>query len=144
MAEASKVVEMLLSRERIWKAITDYENYPQFVDNVHRVKILSREGGHTCVEYVIELMGKEIRYVLDHDESRIPDEMTWTFVESALLKGNKGYWKLQPKGEGRTEVSYSIDLEFNFPVPGFIMGGLIRSTLPKMLGNFETRAKKVG
>jgi hypothetical protein len=39
-------------------------------------------------------------------------------------------------------VKYSIDIDFNFPVPGFIVSKLVKSGLPSMIRSFEKQAKK--
>ncbi len=141
MASAKHSKEMKAPREKVWKAISSYEQYPSFVDNVHKVKILSKNGATTRVEYSIELMGKEIQYVLDHDESALPNKMTWKIVESNFLKSNFGAWEISETASG-CNVHYMIDLEFKIPVPGFMLSGLIKTTLPKMLDSFEKQAMK--
>lgn len=141
MAEASKTVEMPVARDLLWKVIVDYERYPEFVDSVQKVKVLSREGGKTRVEYGIELLGKQITYVLDHVETA-PEQMRWGLVESNVLKSNAGGWKLTDLGGARTEVTYHLALDFKIYVPGMILNGLVKSTLPRMLDGFEKRTMK--
>jgi coenzyme Q-binding protein COQ10 len=139
MAEASKSVQMPVSRDKLWKVIKDYERYPEFVDGVHTAKVLSRNGGTTRVQYGIELLSKEITYTLDHfDEG--DEKMHWEFVESNILKANSGEWILKSTGPNTTDVTYTLALDFKIYVPGMILNGLVKSTLPKMLESFEKRA----
>lgn len=140
MAEASKTVVMNVPIEKIWGTIVDYEKYDQFVEGVDAVSVKNRKDGAVQVQYKIELMGKEIFYTLDHVEKK-PHEMTWTLVDSNIMKGNKGGWILKDLGEGKTEVTYTLALDFKIPVPGFVLSGLVKGQLPKMLGCFEQRAK---
>ena len=142
MAEASKTMQMAVPAEKLWAAISDYENYANFVDGVNSVKVLSREDGKARVEYKVELMGKDIFYVLDHVENK-PSEMNWTMVESNIMKANRGGWKIKDLGAGKSEATYSLDLEFNISIPSFMLGGLVKSTLPKMMQSFEKRAKEL-
>ena len=140
MAEASKTVEMSVPLEKLRKVILDYEQYPKFVDGCHKVKIRSKDKGKVQAEYSIELLGKEIFYVLDHVEEG-SDKIKWKFVESNILKDNHGYWVLKDLGNGRTEVTYSLALDFKIYVPGMILNGLVKSSLPKMLNSFEKRTR---
>ena len=142
MAIAKQSKEMNVSKDKLWATIVNYESYPSFVENVHKVKVLSNEAGKSKVEYKIELMGKEIHYTLLHDENKKPNLMNWTFVSSNLLKNNFGSWNIQETGPDKCKVEYSIELEFNFPVPGFMLSGLIKTTLPKLLESFEKQAQK--
>jgi ribosome-associated toxin RatA of RatAB toxin-antitoxin module len=142
MAEASKTIEMGVSQGDLWKVIIDYEKYPSFVDGANTVKILSREKGHVRVQYGIQLLGKDITYTLDHYEDG-PGGMRWKLVESNILKANEGAWKLKKLSDSTTEVTYSLALDFKIYVPGMILNGLVKSSLPKMLDNFEKRTRKV-
>jgi ribosome-associated toxin RatA of RatAB toxin-antitoxin module len=142
MAEASKTIEMSVPREKLWSVIIDYAQYPKFVDGAQKVKILSREKDKVRVEYGIQLLGKDITYTLDHFENG-PDGMKWELVESNILKANYGSWKLRELGSGKTEVTYSLALDFKIYVPGMILNGLVKSSLPKMLDSFEKRTRSV-
>lgn len=141
MANASKTVTMNVSIDKIWSVITDYENYPKFVDMVHKVKPIEQGDGRSKMEYAIEMMGKDISYTIEHVETK-PTQMKWTCVESNVLKANDGSWQLKDLGNGKTEVTYTVDIEFKIPVPSLILGGVVRSTLPKMLEGFEKEARK--
>ncbi|MBI3543136.1 MAG: SRPBCC family protein [Deltaproteobacteria bacterium] len=140
MAEASKTVEMTVPRDKLWETIIDYAKYPEFVDGAQKVKILSREAGKARVEYGIQLLSKDITYTLDHFEQG-PGGMRWELVDSNILKANSGSWTLKDVGGGRTEVTYSLALDFKIYVPGMILNGLVKSSLPKMLDSFEKRTK---
>lgn len=143
MAEASKTVEMSVSRDKLWKVITDYTKYPEFVEGAQKVKVLSNEGGKVRVEYAISLLSKDITYTLDHFEEA-PGSMRWELVDSNIMKSNSGAWTLKDLGAGRTEVTYSLALDFKIYVPGMILNGLVKSSLPKMLESFEKRTRANG
>jgi ribosome-associated toxin RatA of RatAB toxin-antitoxin module len=79
--------------------------------------------------------------VLDHTEESDGSRISWRFVESNILKDNHGHWTLKDLGNGRTEVTYTLALDFKIYVPGMILNGLVKSQLPKMLESFEKRTK---
>jgi coenzyme Q-binding protein COQ10 len=140
MAEATKTAIMSIPVDKLWQTIVEYEKYPEFVEGAQTVKVLSREGQKSRVEYKIELLGKDIFYVLDHIEES-PTSMKWSLVESNILKSNSGGWVLKSKGDGQTEATYSLNLDFKIYVPGIVLSGLVKSSLPKLLESFEKRAK---
>jgi ribosome-associated toxin RatA of RatAB toxin-antitoxin module len=140
MAEASKSMTMKVSREALMKVITDYESYPKFVQGVSSAKILhaSDDGRSARVAYAIEIMGKAINYTLDHEV--VGEGLTWKLVESNLMKENSGGWEIKGK-DGALDVTYTVKLDLNFSVPGFIMKGLVASGLPTLMSSFEARAR---
>lgn len=142
MAEATKTVVMPVPIDKIWDVIVDYEKYSEFVDGVHSVKAKPMGKGKTEAQYSLELLGKEIFYTLEHVENK-PHEMSWHMLDSNIMKANTGGWTLKDLGKGKTEVTYRLALEFKIYVPGLVLNGLVKSTLPKMLENFERRAKEV-
>lgn len=143
MAEASKTMEMSVARDKLAAIIADYPKYPQFVDGAQTAKVISRDGKKVRIEYGIQLLGKDITYTLDHHEDW-PSGMRWELVDSNILKANSGSWTLKDLGGGRTEVTYHLALDFKIYVPGMILNGLVKSSLPKMLESFEKRTKQVG
>jgi ribosome-associated toxin RatA of RatAB toxin-antitoxin module len=58
------------------------------------------------------------------------------------MKDNSGSWELKPLDNGKTEVTYTVRLDLNFSVPGFVMKSLVASSLPGMMAAFEKRAKE--
>ncbi len=141
MAEASKTSVMAVSTEELLAVVRDYEKYPEFVDGCHSAKIISSDNKKTRVLYSIEIMSKSVSYTLDHFNEN--DGVRWELVESNVLKANTGRWLLRDQGAGKTEVTYQLSLDFKIPVPGFILGGLVKSSLPTMISSFEKRVKSL-
>jgi hypothetical protein len=57
------------------------------------------------------------------------------------MKDNKGSWVLEPEGEGRTKVTYSVDVTVGPLVPKSILNALVDQSLPKMLEALKRRAE---
>ena len=141
MAEASKTIQMAVPREKLWGVIANYTKYPEFVEGVQTVKVLSRDKAVVRIQYGISLLSKDITYTLDHFEDA-PNGMVWKLIDSNILKANSGSWSLKDLGGGKTEVTYLLALDFKIYVPGMILNGLVKSSLPKMLESFEKRTLK--
>jgi ribosome-associated toxin RatA of RatAB toxin-antitoxin module len=141
MAQAEIKETLAVDFEKLFAAITRYEDYPKFVDGCKSVQVERKGPGKARVTYHVSLM-KDVTYTLDHEENAEKGEVRWSLVESAFLGKNTGLWELKKAGPGRTEARYSIDIDFKIPVPGFILKGLVKSNLPSMIKSFEKQAQK--
>lgn len=141
MAKAEVTDTLSVDREKLFQTITRYEDYPKFVSGVHRVEVTRKGPGHARVTYFVSMMGKEISYTLDHREDPIQGKVEWSLVESGFMKANNGLWELRAAGDGKTGVRYQLELELSFPVPGFILSGLVKKDLPSMVKSFEKQAR---
>lgn len=138
-AEISEIVPV--SKEKFFATITRYEDYPKYVDGVKSVKVERKGAGQARVTYYVSMM-KEVVYTLDHREDLEKGVIEWSLVESDTLKKNTGRWNIKSAGDGKTDVNYSLEVEFKIPVPGFILNRLVKGSLPSMLKNFVNQALK--
>ena len=138
-ADIQKTVEV--DRGKLFSAITRYEDYPKFVDGCTRVEVERKGPGSARVTYHVSMM-KDVTYTLDHVEDAESGKVEWKLVKSDSLKGNVGRWILKDAGKGKTEVHYEIDIDFSFPVPGFILSKLVKGSLPSMIESFVKQARK--
>jgi ribosome-associated toxin RatA of RatAB toxin-antitoxin module len=126
-------------REKLFAAITTYEEYPRFVDGCRGVQVRRTAPGKAVVDYEV-FMIKDVRYTLEHTEDPQKGRVEWKLVSSDFIRKNVGHWELADAGPGRTDVRYVIEIEFKIPVPGLILNRLVRSSLPSMIRSFEKRA----
>ncbi|MEK6579752.1 MAG: SRPBCC family protein [Bdellovibrionota bacterium] len=136
-AEISKVIDV--DSKEFFKAVNNFEAYPEFVDGCKSVKVDRKSDTEARVTYNVSMM-KEISYTLDHRADPKTGRIDWKLQKSDFLKKNEGYWIIKPAGPGKTEVKYAIEIEFNFPVPGLILNRLVKSSLPSMLASFTEKA----
>lgn len=138
MANASYQEVHSVDRTKLFEAITRYEEYPKFVDGVKKVEVERKGPGKARVKYYVSMF-KDIDYTLDHEEDLAKGTVTWKLVQSEFITKNVGIWTLKEVGAGKTEISYSIDIDFSFPVPGFILSKLVKGSLPSMVKGFVKR-----
>jgi ribosome-associated toxin RatA of RatAB toxin-antitoxin module len=84
---------------------------------------------------------KEVNYTLDHREDPSRNRVEWSLVDSDTFKKNSGFWELKEIAPGKTDVSYSLEVDFKIPIPGFILNRLVKGSLPSMIQSFEKRAQ---
>ena len=138
MAGATRSIVINAPMEKIFGIITDYEKYT-FLPEVKTVKILERKGSDVKVLYEANVV-KLIKYTLWHQHDA-PKKMTWSFVEGDFMRDNKGSWVLESAGEGKTQVTYNIEITLGPLVPKAIVNALVDSSLPKMLEGFKKRSE---
>jgi ribosome-associated toxin RatA of RatAB toxin-antitoxin module len=140
MAQANYKEVLSVEKDKLISTITQYENYPQFVDGCESVKVERQSSGVVRVAYHVNLMSQDVKYTLDHRENRDAGIVEWSLVESNFFKKNNGKWEVKPAGSGKTEVLYSVEVEFKVPVPGFILNRLVKGSLPGMVKSFGKQA----
>jgi ribosome-associated toxin RatA of RatAB toxin-antitoxin module len=141
MAKVNRSIEINATPEHVFKVITDYEKYPEFLTGAKRVTA-KRNGNTVDVTNEIAVVGTSIKYTLRMVE-KAPHEISWSLVDGQFMKSNDGLWKLESAGEGKTRAHYSIDIGVGMLVPKSVINGLVDSGLPKMLEEFKARAEKL-
>jgi len=145
MAQAEHESTYSVSAEKFYLAVTQYENYPEFVDGMKKVRVEKGVDGSIVGHYDLSMMSKDMSYVLKIQESpsTTPKTVSWSLIRSEFFKVNNGKWTIQPLGENQCKVHYSLEVEFSFSVPSFILKGIVKGTLPTVMNGFFERAKKL-
>jgi ribosome-associated toxin RatA of RatAB toxin-antitoxin module len=144
VAERNEIID--LSLESFYETITNFGAYPEFVSGMKSTKILeSRPDGTQIVAFDIELI-KRVQYTVaiksQISEDKKQARVEWNLVQSDALKVSHGLWVLKSLGPQRTDVTYKLEVEFNFMVPGFVLKGLIATSMPLAIQEFKNRAQK--
>lgn len=140
MAGAKHTTVLDVSLDALWEVITDYENYPKFVEGCESVTITKKEGKSVYADYVVSMFGKKVNYTLKHTENP-KKSLKWAMTEGEFFKSNDGGWDLKPKGDDQVEATYTVDVGFPLLVPKSIVNTLTGTQLPKMMKAFEDVAK---
>jgi coenzyme Q-binding protein COQ10 len=139
MASASRTEVVDVDINKLYDVLVDYAKYPDFVDGVSGIKVISQSDTAARVEYSVNMI-KSFKYVLNIKQVK-PNGLSWTLDSGDLFKKNDGEWKLRDLGNGKTEVTYSLDLDFKMFAPSSILTALTSKNLPVMMESFFKRAK---
>ena len=143
MAKARTTETYNVPVQKFYQAIIDYKSYPDFVTGVNEVKILNSSPSGAEVEFSINIV-KNISYTLklSHEENK---KVSWSLVKGDMMKVNNGEWSLKDLGNGSSEVTYSLEVEFKGFLPGLglIEKTLVNTNLPLNMKCFYERAKKI-
>ncbi|MBS1961413.1 MAG: SRPBCC family protein [Bdellovibrionales bacterium] len=141
MAQATLTKTLEVPKEKLYAAITRYEEYPQFVTGCKKVEVERKAPGQARAKYFTNILGKDLWYTLEHSEDEGAGKVTWKLLESDLLKVDNGTWTLKDLGGGKTEVTYAIEIEFKIWIPGPVLKTLTATSLPMVIAEMEKRAK---
>lgn len=139
MAGVSRTEIIDIDINKLYDVLVDYEKYPEFVDGVSGIKVLSKDEKAAKVEYNLNMI-KSFKYIINLKQER-PGRLSWTLDSGDLFKKNDGEWKLKDLGNGKTEVTYTLDVDFKIFAPSSILSALTEKNLPSMMNSFFKRAK---
>lgn len=142
MANATRTEVVDIDINKLYDVIIDYAKYPEFVDGVSSIKVLDKTETSAKVEYCVNMI-KTFKYTLALKQSR-PTDVSWTLESGDLFKKNEGHWKMKDLGNGKTEVTYSLEVDFKIFAPSSILSAVTSKNLPLMMESFfkRTRATK--
>ena len=141
MAKASVTEQFDCTAEQFYNIVSDYEKYPEFLNDVKSAKTVSREGDHKIVDYEISVI-KTFKYTLKMTEMK-PTSVSWTMVSADIFKDNVGSWQIRDLEGGRCEATYSLDVKFTLFVPGMIEKKVVQHNLPGMMNAYKNRVKEL-
>ena len=121
-----------------YKIVSDYEKYPEFLQEVKDCRVLKADGGRKLVEYKVSVI-KSFTYQLWMTEHE-PDTVSWVFGGGDIFKTSTGAWKLEEQA-GKTKAIYSVEATFSMFVPGPIAKTLLNVNLPSMMSAYHKRVK---
>ena len=104
--------------------VADFERYPEWTGAVKQVEVLERydDGTGKRVRFVLDAGAIRDTYVLDYawdfDEDGV-GTLSWTLVESTVLKALDGAYVLSAAGTG-AQVRYELAVDLRIPMLGML------------------------
>ncbi len=141
MANAKKIMTFDADINSIYKVITDYASYPEYMDGVSGLDILESDDNGARAKYHLNLI-KKFSYILKMKHNA-PNGLSWEFESGDIFKVNSGSWELKDLGNGKTEVTYNIEVEAKVFAPKMIVNKLVEVNLPTMMKAVEKRAQSL-
>ncbi len=140
MASAEISDQFNCTKEQFFKIISDYEKYPEFLNEVKKCTVLKTEKNRKLVEYEVSVV-KTFKYRLWMTE-KPASLITWTLDSGDMFKVSNGKWELKEKAKN-TIAHYSVEAEFKVFVPGMIAKALVQVNLPQMIESYKKRIKEI-
>lgn len=141
MAKASTTELFNCTCDQLYKIVTDYSKYPEFLQEVKSCKVTKTEGSKKLVEYKVSLI-KSFSYNLWMSEDPKNFKVTWEFASGDIFKTMKGAWILKEEA-GKCRATYEVEATFGILVPGPIANAAVSVNLPNMISAYHKRIKQV-
>lgn len=141
MSSAESTEVFNCSLEQFWEVITDYSNYPNFLQEVKKCEVLEQKDSKKLVEYSVHLI-KTFKYRLWMDESEKYSKLSWELDSGDLFKVSKGSWDLVDEA-GKTRATYRVEAKFKVFVPGPVSKALVSVNMPNMMSSYRKRVSEL-
>lgn len=144
LAVVSSFIEINGPLEEVYALAKNIEAFPEFMPDVKSVKIVERseDGNRTVSEWIGSV--KEFRLSVKWTEEDIWDDAAKTCTFS-LIKGDyskySGVWKFTDLG-GRTRFDSEIEVEYDVPMIGSLIKGLIAKLMKQNVDSMLVAVKK--
>jgi coenzyme Q-binding protein COQ10 len=126
----------------VYKIITDYEHYPEFMPNITKTKVLEKSALNTKCKFNLKVALINIEYslTLKSSDNKLPYSVSWNFIEGDI-KNTTGSWAIYKEGPD-TLVLYSVHTEPGRLVPDWIANKLGTESIPDMITAIRKRVEK--
>lgn len=126
--------------ETVFDIITDLEAYPDWADGMLETTVLSRddEGRPDKARFRVDARIVEVSYTLQYRYA--DNDIAWELVEGDVMKQLDGIYELSDDGGG-TQVRYTLEVDLDIPVPGFLKKRAAKQILDTSLKGLKQRAE---
>ena len=110
------------SPERCFAVVADIEHYDEWAADIKEIVVEERdaEGRPLVVTWRAAAFGRSTSYTLAYDYSEAPEVLSWVQTRGDITSKLDGRYVFAPGSDGRTEVTYHLEVEMKVPLPGFI------------------------
>ena len=117
--QTSSSITIAADPASVMAVISDFDAYPEWAQGVKKAEPV-QGGGDRPEQVYFELDASPIKdaYTLAYDWHG-DDSVTWTLVESRMLKAMDGAYELDGR-DGSTEVTYRLAVEISIPMIGML------------------------
>ncbi len=137
MAEVTKTEIFNCKPELFYSIVTDYQHYPDFLNEVKAIRIVKSEKNKKLVEYTVSMI-KTFKYQLWMTETP-ESKISWSLAGGDIFKTSEGSWVIEPEGKTKTKATYSVQVTFGLLVPSAISKTLVSVNLPTMMESYHKR-----
>lgn len=135
-------VQVRADPDTIFEVIGDFATYPEWQDEVQEAEILAtdEDGWATRVRFVLDAKIMTTTFVLDY--AYTDTTISWSLAHSDTLRRNEGSYTLADRGDGTTDVTYTLVIEPTIPVPGMLRRRAAKRIVDGALMNVKARAER--
>jgi len=128
---------------RVWNVITDLDSYPAWADGVIETEVVATNDDDSPHRgrFRIDAKVAEIGYLIEYTYEDY--DIRWTLIEGDTISQLDGLYELWEDEEG-TGVRYTLEVDLDIPVPGFLKKRAAKHILEQGLSSLRHRAEDGG
>ncbi len=131
---ATSTVVVAAPLDMVLEHLLDVEDTPHWVPDIKELEVLTRNDDGTPLTAAVAAstaVGTD-RYTLRYEHS--PTGLSWHLVEGRMQTGQDAEYVLRALDPARTEVTFSLTISHNLPLPGFIRNRTIKGLVANNTG----------
>lgn len=138
--KASDFTHVNASPDVILDVITDLPAYPEWADGVKEVEVHESDdqGRPRKATFQVDARVMHITYTLAYQYG--DNKVTWELIEGSSINQLDGEYDLTDEG-GSTKVTYSLEVDVDLPLPGFMKKRAAKTILETGLKGLKQRAE---
>jgi uncharacterized membrane protein len=143
--QATQAIVIAAPADACFAVAAAFENYPEWVGDIKEVTVHERDaaGRGTLVRFRTAAFGRSTSYTLRYDYSHAPTTLSWVEVTGDLTSKLDGAYVFEAGDDG-TAVTYHLEAELKFPIPGFVKrraeGRIMHTALRQLKARVEATA----
>jgi hypothetical protein len=136
--EASRTVHVQAALEEVLATIRAVDHQPEWVPEIRTAEVLERadDGLPLKARFTAATPVGTDEYTLAY--SHRDDGLDWSLVAGKLQTGQDASYRLAAAGGG-TDVTFSLRISHNLPLPGFLRRKVINGLVDSTLGGLTAR-----
>ena len=142
--QATESIVVAAPPERVFAVVTDFPNYPTWAADLKEVTVVDADADGTAhkVRFRAAAFGRSTTYTLAYDYSQAPTKLSWVQDSGDITARVDGTYEFEPIAEG-TKVTYHLEVDLKFPVPGFIKQRAAARIVGTALRQLRTRVESI-
>jgi len=128
--------------EQMFDLVADIERYPEFLPWCIGARIRERNDTLVVADLIIgfKMIRERFTSRVSLDRDRLTIEVTYA---DGPFKQMTNRWRFEPTEDGRCRIDFYVAFEFRSAVLQKLIGVLFHEAVRRMVGAFETRARKL-
>jgi len=140
--DGSASIEIEAPIDEVYAVAADVEGSPRWQPEIKAAECVKRDGEgnqvlvHMETDAKVRRLGSEIRFSYER-----PSRISWV-QEDGDLKAIQGSWELEDLGEGRTRVTYWLEVDLGRKLGLLIRGPLVGVLRGQMVDSMPEKLKR--
>ena len=140
--EAVSTIDIDATAEELFAIATDVEAFPEWLTDIKEAEVLETDddGLPVAARMRVDVKLREVEYVLEY-ELDAPHRVAWTNRPGGDIRLIAGSYLFEVNDEGGTTVTYELEMDPGFPVPGMLMRRATKHIIDQALRGLKAHAE---